>query len=80
MWLSLVVPCCPALLDMTLSHLTLLDVALSPLAVPVGHSRALLDVAVCSGLDFLDVLYLVCLLQSSNGFIFVFVYFLLMFE
>ena len=68
------------LLDMSLSHLTLLDVALSPLAVPVYHSRALLDVAVGSGLDFLDVLYLVCLLQSSIGFVFVVMYFLLMFE
>ena len=68
------------LLDMSLFHLTLFDVALSRLAMPVGHSQALLDVAICSGLDFLDVLYLVCLLQSSNGFVFVVVYFLLMFE
>ena len=75
--------------DVALSHclavpvghcLALLDVVLPRcLAVPVGR-LALLDVAVCSGLDLLDVLYLVWLLQPSNGFVFVVVNFLPMFE
>ena len=72
---------CLTLRDVALSCLNLCDVALSHcLAVPVGRCQALLDVAVCSGLDLLDVLYLVWLLQPSNCFIFVVAYFLLMFE
>ena len=51
---------CLTLRDVALSRLTLCDVALSHcLAVPVGRCQALLDVAVCSGLDLIDVLYLV---------------------
>ena len=49
----------PVFLDVALSCLTLHDVALSHcLAVTVGCCLALLDVAVCSGLDLFDVLYL----------------------